>query len=53
LVGDLKGATTDFASIVEHSKAGTFLDKRAVWLEALRGGKSPFTAQVLDELRKQ
>jgi hypothetical protein len=32
-----RGATTDFAYIVEHSKAGTFPDKRAAWIEALRG----------------
>jgi len=53
LAGDLKGAVVDFAYVVEHSKAGTFLDKRAAWLEALRAGKNPFTAQVLEELRKQ
>lgn len=53
LAGNLKGATTDFAYVVEHSEAGSFLDKRAAWLEALRAGKNPFTPQVLDELRKQ
>lgn len=53
LSGDLKGATTDFAYVVEHASAGTLLDKRAAWLEALRAGNNPFTPQVLDELRKQ
>jgi len=53
LAGDLKGAVVDFAYVVDHSKAGTFLDKRATWLEALRAGKNPFTEQVLAELRKQ
>jgi len=32
-----------------HSHRGA----RQPWLEALRGDKNPFTAQVLDELRKQ
>ncbi|HET8712860.1 MAG TPA: DUF3857 domain-containing transglutaminase family protein [Gemmatimonadales bacterium] len=53
LAGNLKGATSDFAYVVEHSEAGAFLDKRAAWLEALRAGRNPFTPQVLDELRKQ
>lgn len=53
LAGDLKGAVVDFGYVVDHSKAGTFLDKRAAWLEALRAGKNPFTEQVLEELRKQ
>jgi hypothetical protein len=52
LAGDLKGAAQDFAYVVDHSQAGTFLDKRAAWLEALRAGKNPFTEQVLEELRK-
>ena len=53
LAGNLKGAAADFAYVVEHSDAGTFLDKRAAWLEALRARQNPFTPQVLDELRKQ
>jgi len=53
LAGDTKGAIADFTYLVEHAKAGTFVDKRAAWLEALRAGNNPFTAQVLDELRKQ
>ena len=53
LAGNLKEATADFAYVVEHGKAGAFVDKRAGWLEALRAGKNPFTDQVLDELRKQ
>jgi hypothetical protein len=53
LAGDLKGAAVDFAYVVDHAKAGSFLDKRAAWLEALRAGRNPFTDQVLGELRKQ
>ena len=52
LAGDIKGAIADFAYVVEHAKQGTFLEKRAAWLEVLRAGKNPFTEQVLEELRK-
>jgi hypothetical protein len=51
LAGDLPRARDDFEYVVKRAPAGTFLDIRAKWLEALRAGNSPFTEEVLNELK--
>lgn len=51
LAGDLQGARDDFDYVVAHTYSGPFHDKRAAWLDALRAGNNPFTAEVLKELK--
>jgi len=51
LAGDLPGARDDFTYVVAHAAAGPFHDRRAAWLETLRAGTNPFTAEVLKELQ--
>lgn len=53
LSGDLHGARTDLAYVVEHAEQGEFLDRRAGWLQALAAGQNPFTEAVLEQLRKE
>jgi transglutaminase-like putative cysteine protease len=53
LAGDLEGARADFEYVVANAAPGPWLDGRAAWLDALRAGTSPFTEEVLKELREQ
>lgn len=52
LAGDLTGARDDFAYIVAHADTGAFHDRRAAWLETLRGGSNPFTPEVVKSLKE-
>ena len=52
LAGDLAGARDDFAYVVAHAEPGQFYETRAAWLNTLRAGENPFTAEVLDGLRR-
>ncbi|MBV6625919.1 MAG: hypothetical protein KI793_23805 [Rivularia sp. (in: Bacteria)] len=51
LTGDYKGAIEDFEVFVKQTDDKKEKLKRQAWIEDLRGGKNPFTPQVIEELR--
>ena len=53
LTGDFQGAVTDFQAFVRFTKDGVARAERTRWIDALRAGRSPFTAEVLESLRQR
>jgi acetyl esterase/lipase len=62
LTGDFQGAIADFEVLVSWEVFGiqgypavssATRQERAEWIEALRAGRNPFTAEVLDALRNR
>jgi hypothetical protein len=52
LTGDLQGAVSDFEFAVNESTGTSFRRQRNEWIEELRAGNNPFTAELLEELRR-
>jgi tetratricopeptide (TPR) repeat protein len=53
LTGNVTGAIEDFQFFVEKTEDADRKAQRQRWIEALRKGENPFTAEVLKELRGQ
>ncbi len=51
LTGDLAGAIVDFEAFVAGTSNNEARTQRLGWIEALRRGENPFTAEVLEALR--
>lgn len=52
LTGDFAGAISDFAAFVAKTSSDEVRAQRQEWISALRRGENPFTAEVLEALRR-
>jgi hypothetical protein len=50
LIGDFKGAISDFEFYIKHAKLQHKLVQREQWLNQLREGTNPFTEAVIQRL---
>ena len=53
LTGDYSGAIEDFQFFVENDNDENLIQQRQEWINTLKAGRNPFTAEVLKQLRNQ